>query len=216
MIRVLLVDDHAVVREGLRALLASQPDIAVVGGATTGREAVSQVQELRPDVVVMDIGMQDMNGIDATYEIRDEYPACQVVILSVHSTAEYVFRALRAGARGSLLKASAGKEIAEAIRTVHGRGRYLCREITETVVDEYLQQHEERAKKSPVERLSPRELSIVQLVVEGKSSAEIAAILTISPKTVETHRHRAMQKLCISDLPTLVKFAIQHGLTSLE
>lgn len=215
-IHVFLTDDHAVVRDGLRSLLEAQGDITVVGDAASGRETVRQVQQLRPDVVLMDIAMPDMNGIDATQAIHETCPATQVVILSMYSTAEHIFRAFQAGARGYLLKESAGREVVEAVRAVHVGHRYLSHGITETVVDEYMRRHQVDLEKSPLERLSAREKEVLQFVVEGKTSVEIADILSLSPKTVETYRSRLMEKLGIDDLPSLVKFAIQHGLTPLK
>lgn len=215
MIRVYLADDHAVVREGLRYLLDAQDDIMVVGDAGTGREAVAQVTGLAPDVVVMDVSMPDMNGIEATARILEVLPQTHVVILSMQGSVEHVYRALQAGAHGYLLKESAGKVLVEAVRSVHSGGRYLSTGITETLVDEYLHQRTMAAETSPLERLSRREREVLQLVVEGRSSIEIAEMLSLSPKTVDTYRSRLMQKLEIRDVPTLVKFAIQHGLTSL-
>lgn len=214
-ITVFLADDHAVVRDGLRAILETQGDIRVVGQAADGREAVRQVQHLCPDIVVMDIAMPELSGIEATQQIREACPTTRIVILSVHATTEHIFRALRAGAKGYLLKESAGQEVVDAIRTVHAGRRYLGLKITERVIDDYVLQRQVEVGRSPLERLSAREREILQLVVEGKSSAEIAEILRISPKTVETYRSRLMQKLEIRDVPSLVKFAIQHGLTPL-
>lgn len=215
-IRVLLADDHAVVRDGLRFLLEAQGDIVVVGDAADGRLAVRQAQQLQPDVVVMDIAMPELNGIDATQQVRELCPSTHVLILSMHSTAEHIFRALQAGARGYLLKESAGTELVEAVRSVKAGRRYLSEKIVDTVVDDYVDQSQATLGKSPLERLSPREREILQLVVEGKSSAEIGERLFISAKSVETYRSRLMQKLGISDLPSLIKFAIQHGLTTLN
>jgi DNA-binding NarL/FixJ family response regulator len=215
-ITVFLADDHAVVRDGLRFLLEAQNDIEVVGDAPNGRDAVRQVAQLRPDVAVVDIAMPDLNGIEATRQIREICPSTQVIILSMHSTTEHVFRALQAGARGYLLKESAGVEVVNAVRAVHAGRRHLSEKISDQVIDDYMRQREAVEAESPLARLSPREREILQLVVEGKSSAEIAGVLSLSPKTVETYRSRLMQKLGISDLPGLVKFAIQHGLTPLE
>ena len=214
-IRVFLADDHAVVRDGLRALLEAQSEVAVVGDAASGRETVRKVRQLRPDVVLMDIAMPELNGIDATLEIHESHPETQIVILSMYSTAEHIFRAFQAGARGYLLKESAGREVVEAVRAVHAGRRYLSRGIAAPAVDEYSRQHDVDLKKSPLERLSARERQVLQLVVEGKSSAEIADLLSLSPKTIETYRSRLMEKLSITDIPTLVKFAVQHGLTRL-
>jgi DNA-binding NarL/FixJ family response regulator len=213
MIRVILADDHAVVRDGLRVLLEAQSDLEVVGGAANGRQAVRLVHELRPDVVVMDIAMPELKGIEATQQIHDASPSTQVLVLSMHSTTEHIFRALQAGARGYLLKDSAGAEVVDAVRVVNAGRRYLSQKIASTVVDDYIS---ERHRASPLDSLSPRERQILQLVAEGKSSAEAAAMLFLSPKTVDTYRSRMMQKLAIDDLPSLVKFAIQHGVTQLD
>jgi len=215
-IKVFLADDHAVVRDGLRALLEAHADITVVGDAADGRKAVDQVRKLRPDVVIMDIAMPGLNGIEATQQIRESCLLTQVVILSMHSSPEHVFRALQAGARGYLIKESAGKEVAVAVRALHAGRRYFSQQITDTVIDDYIHQRQFSSDRSPLGSLSPREREVLQLVVEGKSSVEIAEILFLSPKTVETYRSRVMEKLGIHDLPSLVKFAIQHGLTTLE
>jgi DNA-binding NarL/FixJ family response regulator len=212
-IEVLLVDDHAVVRDGLRLVLQSQPDIRVIGEAADGREAVQQALQHDPDVVVMDIAMAVLNGIEATVQIRDRCPGTEVLILSMHAGAEHVYRALQAGALGYLLKESAGAEVIDAVRCVHTGKRYLGAKISDTVFEDYVRQ---RHTASPLESLSPRERQILQLVAEGKTSAQAAEIVSISSKSVETYRSRMMQKLRISDIPSLVKFAIQHGLTSLD
>lgn len=216
MIRVFIADDHAVVRDGLCYLLEAQPDLTVVGDAGNGREAVALVKELRPDVVLMDISMPELNGIDATIQITQAVPETSVIILSMKGTAEHVFRALQAGAQGYILKDSAGKEIVEAVRAVHGGSRYFSDEVMSTLVTDYMQQRQNEPAKSPLERLSEREREILMFVVEGKSSVEIGEILFLSPKTVETYRSRLMQKLGLKDLPSLVKFAVQHGLISLD
>jgi DNA-binding NarL/FixJ family response regulator len=213
MIRVLLADDHAVVRDGLRALLEAQPGIEVVGDVSNGREAVREAQRLLPDVVVMDIAMPGLNGIEATLQIQEISPPPRILILSMHSTTEHIFRALQAGARGYLLKDSAGKEVVEAVRVVHAGRRYLSQKIAATVIDDYIA---ERHRTSPLDSLSRRERQILQLIAEGKTSAEVGAMLFLSPKTVDTYRSRMMHKLGIGDLPKLVKFAIQNGITQLD
>jgi len=215
-ITVFLADDHAVVRDGLRYMLEAQSDIKVVGDAANGRDAVRQVGQLCPDVVIADIAMPELNGIAAAGEISEICPCSQVIILSMHSTTEHVFRALQAGARGYLLKESAGIEVVKAVRAVHAGRRYLSDRISEQLVDDYVNQRQAAQAKSPLARLSPRERQVLQLVVEGRSSVEIAEMLFLSPKTVDTYRSRLMRKLSISDLPSLVKFAIQHGLTPLQ
>jgi two-component system, NarL family, response regulator NreC len=209
-ITVLLVDDHSVVRDGLRFLLEAEGDIRVVGGAANGREAVQSARRLNPDVVIMDLAMPELNGTEATLQIHETCPATQVLILSMHSTAEHIFRALQAGAQGYLLKESAGPEVVTAVRTVHSGRRYLSQKIAQTVIDDYIR---ERHASSPLDSLSPRERQILQLIAEGKSSAETAKTLFLSPKTVETYRSRMMHKLGVEDFAGLVRFAIQHGLT---
>ena len=215
-IRVFLADDHAVVREGLRLLIETHKDITVVGEAADGRETVGLVKQLRPDVVVMDITMPKLNGIDAACQIKHSCPSTQIVILSMHASTEHISQALRSGARGYLLKEAAGKEVVQAIRAVHSGKQYLSGNITEAVIDDYIRKFESRSEISPVECLSSREREVLQLVVEGKSNPEIAHLLTLSVKTVETYRSRLMEKLNISDLPSLVKFAIQYGLTTIQ
>jgi DNA-binding NarL/FixJ family response regulator len=211
-INVLIADDHGVFREGLRLLLDSQPDMHVVGTVADGREAVGAALDLQPDVVVMDLAMPELNGADATTQILERNDAIKVVMLSMHSTVEHVYRALQAGALGYLRKESAGSEVVEAIRVVNAGRRYLSQKITETVVDDYILK---RSIESPLESLSQREREILQLIVEGQSGVDIARTLNLSPKTVDTYRSRMMQKLGINDVPSLVKFALQHGLTTL-
>ncbi len=212
-IKVFLADDHAIVRDGLNALLNTESDLTVIGAAADGREAVQQVGHLQPDVVVMDVTMPEMNGIEATFQIRQNWPQMKVIILSTHTNTEHIVRALQAGACGYLLKDSAGIEVAEAVRSVVTGRRYLSQTISDQVIDEYVRYYDCRNITNPLDRLSPRERETLQLVVEGKSSAEIAKILFLSPKTIETYRCRLMQKLDIHDIPSLVKFAIQQGLT---
>ena len=216
-VRVFIADDHAVVREGLRLILEAQTDLTVVGEAESGRQAVREIVRAAPDVVLMDVAMPDLNGIEATRQIAERCPSVKVVVLSMHATSEHVFQAFKAGARGYLVKESAGAEVVEAIRAVQGgRRRFLSARISDTVLDEFARSHAAAAPASPLERLSQREREVVQLVAEGKSSAEIGKALFLSAKTVETYRSRAMAKLGVEDLPALVKLAIQHGLTSLE
>lgn len=215
-IRIFLADDHGVVRDGLRSLLDAQPEMQVIGDAANGREAVHQVRQLKPDVVVMDIAMPELNGIEATRQIRETCPSTQVVVLSMHSTAEYIFRAYEAGAQGYLLKESAGTEVVDAVRAVSTGSRYLSRHIAGTVLDDYVHQRQIAQADNPLERLSRREREILQLLAEGKSNGQVATLLSLSPKTVETYRSRLMQKLGIGNLSSLTKFAIQHGLTQVD
>jgi len=215
-INVFLADDHPVVRNGLMLILQAEPDIKVVGQAADGHEAVKRVGKAAPDVVIMDIAMPGLNGIEATKKIRTACPAVRVLILSMHATAEHIYQALQAGAQGYLLKESAGEEVIKAVRALCKGKRYLSEKISETVVNDYLQQRTLEKKKSPLASLSEREREILQLAAEGKTSAEIGHILFISPKTVETYRSRLMQKLGISDHAALIKFAIQYGVTTVE
>ena len=208
-----MVDDHTVFSEGLRFLIEAHDDLRVVGSASDGRSAVNLARTLKPEVVVMDISMPDLNGIEATRLICERSIGITVVILSMHSNQEYVLRALRAGARGYLLKKSAGKEVVDAIRAVCLCGRYLSPEVVGAVIDDYLR---DRPVTDPPDALSSRERQILQLVVEGKSSSAIAQSLSLSPKTVDTYRSRLMQKLSVDSVPGLVKFAIQQGLTTIE
>jgi DNA-binding NarL/FixJ family response regulator len=210
-ITVLLADDHTVVRDGLQALLEGQDEIRVVGLAADGREAVKIVSELCPSVVLMDIAMPGLNGIEATQQIRESCSDSHVVILSMYATSEYVYRALQAGASGYLLKESAGSEVVQAIRAVSDGKMYISQKIQTALGKNITDQ-----KKSPLDRISPREREVLQLTVEGKTSTQIGQILSLSPKSVDTYRSRIMKKLDIHDTPALVKFAIQHGLTSLE
>ncbi|HEX2990313.1 MAG TPA: response regulator transcription factor [Anaerolineales bacterium] len=212
MITVILADDHPVVRDGLCFLLNSQTDIKVIGTADNGHEAVQLADKLKPDVAVMDIAMPLLNGIEATQQITATHPHTRVMILSIHFTSVHIQRALQAGAMGYLLKESAGEEVVEAIRTVYEGRRYLSRKIAETVVEDYVRQ----GSGDVLEGLSPRERQVLQLIAEGKTSSEAAAILFLSVKTVETYRSRFMQKLGLKDMTALVKFAIQHGIISLD
>ena len=216
-IAVYLADDHAVVRDGLRFVLDAEPDLQVVGDAANGRQAVRQVLELHPDVVVMEISMPILNGVEATRQIRAQCPHTQVVILSMHATSEHVYRALQAGVLGYLLKESAGKEVVAAVRAVAAGRRYLGARITDGMVNDYLLRNRSaQAAHSPLERLSAREREVMQRVVEGQTSAAIATAVHLSPKTVETYRSRLMRKLGVRNMPGLVRFAVTHGLTPSE
>lgn len=208
-IRVLLADDHALLREGLRALLSSVAELEVIGEAGNGRDALNAVRELAPDIILMDIAMPDLNGVEAARLIREKYPAVRIIMLSMHSNAEHVHRALAAGASGYLLKETAAKEVVTAVRAVMQGQRFLGAAIAELALSQPI-----NGAGGPLESLSTRERQVLQLVVEGKSSAEIAGMVHLSPKTVETYRSRLMKKLGVADVTALVKFAVQHGLTT--
>jgi DNA-binding NarL/FixJ family response regulator len=212
-ITVLIADDHGVLAEGLRHLLSSQPEMNVIGLAENGRDAVRCVMDSAPDIVLMDHGMPVLNGTEATRLIRDRCPGTRVIMLSMHSDAIHVYRALQAGATGYIVKKSVAKEVVEAIWAVHRGGRYISRQLADSVIDHVVHRS---APDDPLERLSSRERQVLQLLAEGHSVAEIAATLSLSPKTVETYRARMMEKLGIYELAGLVRFAIQQGVTLLE
>ena len=213
-INVMIADDHAIVRDGLRYLLEAQGDIKVVGEAANGREALKKVDELKPDIVIMDIVMAELNGIEATEQICKYHPHTRVIMLSMRSSTEPILRSLKAGASGYLLKEAAGRELVNAIYAVHEGKRYLSSKVSDQMVGAYL--NREEGLTDPLSTLSQREREVLQLVVEGKTSAEIANMLFLSIKTVKTYRSRLMAKLGIKDIPSLIKFAIQHGITSIE
>jgi DNA-binding NarL/FixJ family response regulator len=215
-IRVLVADDHAIIREGLRVMLGNQPDIEVVGLAANGREAIQFVDEHEPDIAVIDISMPELNGIEAILQLLPRHPHMQVVVLSIHETKPYVYRALKAGARGYLIKETAGLEVVDAVRAVRRGERYLSQRIADLLMTESFQKLEASTEGGLLEALSPREREILQLVAEGNTSQEIAELLFISPKSVDTYRSRLMHKIRVADMAGLVKFAIQHGVISIE
>ena len=214
--RILLADDHAIVREGLRLLLEAQSDFRVVGEAANGLQAIRQAQTLQPDAVLMDAAMPELNGIEAAAQIRQYCPATKVIILSMHSSAEHVQRAMAAGACGYVLKESAGATVVQAVRTVQAGRRFLSPGLAETIINNHAPAEAGPGSRSPLERLSLRERQVMQMVCEGQTSAAIAAKLFLSVKSVETYRCRLMLKLDLHDVPSLVKFSLRHGLTTLE
>jgi DNA-binding NarL/FixJ family response regulator len=214
-ITVFLADDHTVLREGLAFLLAAEPDIEVVGAAANGRDAVARIEQLSPDVAVLDIAMPELNGLEATRRLRHVSPETRVVILSMHSAPKFVTQALQIGVRGYVLKEAASQEVLRAVRAVAEGQRFLSPSVADMVIASY--GTEVRAGDAgPLEKLTSREREVLQLVVEGKTSAEIAETLSLSLRTIQTYRSRIMSKLDIHDVPGLVKFAIRHGLTSIE
>jgi DNA-binding NarL/FixJ family response regulator len=212
-IRVLIADDHGVVAEGLRFVVEAQADMEVIACVQDSREAVRRSIETRPDVVLIDHAMPELNGAEATHLIRERCPDTRVIILSMYSDRVHVLGALQAGATGYVVKKSAAREVVEAIRTVQKGGRYLSKELADSVIDQVVQN---TPSADALKRLSSRERQVLQMLAEGHAVADIATTLSLSPKTVETYRARMMEKLGIHDFATLVKFAIQHGVTSLE
>lgn len=213
-IRVLLADDHPILREGLRALLEREPDIKVVAEASDGRGAVRLAGEFLPNVVVMDIGMPDLNGVEAARRIVEEFPDTEILCLSVHTEAPIVHAMLEAGARGYVLKTSAGKELVHAVRVVARKEVYLSPPIASTVVA----RHIHRTSDGPVgtfRDLTPREREVLQLIAEGHHTKGVAGRLGIRPKTVLTHRENIMKKLDVDSVAGLVRYALQEGVTEL-
>ena len=214
MISIILVDDHIVLRDGLRCLLEAESDIKVVGETDNGRQAVKMALGKKPDIVIMDIAMQDMNGIEATRQIKKENPKIKIIALSMYSDRQIVLGILRAGASGYLLKASTSTELVEAILIVYLGRKYISQKISGVVLQEIYDISMD-LEEIGVDRLTNRECEIVQLISDGSSTKRIAEVLFISPKTVESHRANIMEKLDIHNLPELTKYAIRAGLTSL-
>jgi DNA-binding NarL/FixJ family response regulator len=210
IISIVLADDHTVLREGLKLILENEKDFEVLAATSDGRGAISSCKKYKPKIALLDIGMPNLNGIEAALQIRQISPGTRIIMLSVHGSAEYVSRALEAGAVGYLLKESAGRDVVHAIREVMAGRKYLSRGVAAMVVAGYVNQ-KTMAAKGALATLSPREREVLQLVAEGKSSKEIARIIHISSKTVDTYRSRLMHKLGLSDLAGLVRFAIEHG-----
>lgn len=214
-IRILLADDHKILRTGLRELLEKEPSLKVVAEAEDGRTAVQLSREMSPDIVIMDISMQDLNGVEATRQIVSGSPQIKVIVLSMHSGQKFVAEVFKAGASGYLLKDCDFSEVFTAIRAVMANETYLCPQIATIVRNDYLLRLSQG--ESPVSAsLSPREKEVLQLMAEGKSTKEIAFSFNLSVKTVEVHRQRIMEKLNIHSIAELTKYAIREGLTSLE
>ena len=214
-IRILLADDHRIMRQGLRTLLEKQTDIEVVGEAEDGPTAVQLVRELSPDVIVMDIGMPGLNGIEATHRIIAEVPGVKVIALSMHSDRRFVAEMFKAGASGYLPKDCAFEELARAIRAVVAGGKYLSPEIAGVVVKNYVRHLTETDRSAPPS-LTSREREVLQLLAEGKSTRQVASCLHVCESTVATHRQHIMEKLDIHSIAGLTKYAVRAGLTSLE
>ena len=215
-IRVILAEDHTIVRKGLRALLENAPDIEVVAEAANGRSALNEVEAKRPDVVVMDITMPLLNGLEATRRLKERYPDLKVVILTMHSDEEYVFQSLRAGVDGYLVKETAPLDLVKAIRAAHRGDSFLSPNISKKVMVEYIRQADKGIVPSSLGRLTKREREVLQLVAEGKSMGEIAGLLEISDKTARVHRSNLMLKLDLHNTAQLTLYAVRHGVISLE
>jgi two-component system response regulator NreC len=214
MVRVLLAEDHTIVRKGLRSLLDGEAGIEVIGEAEDGREAVEKVGQLLPDVVLMDITMPGLNGLEATRQIKKRFPEVRVLILTMHANEEYILQILRARASGYVVKQAAPSELVSAIQAVYRGESFLSPSISRTVIEEYIRQAEATTEKDSYDQLTDREREVLQLVAEGCSNREIAELLQISLKTVETHRANLMNKLDIHSTAELTQYAIHKGVIS--
>ena len=206
-IRILLADDHAVVRKGFRLILEQEPDMEVIAEAGNGRDAVKLGVELRPDLVILDIAMPEMNGVETTRRIRESYPGCQILILSMHKDPVYIRESLRAGAKGYLLKDSIDDDLLRAVRAVSSGGAFLSPDVSRTVLEDYQQ------TSDPFDTLTAREREVLQLLADGKVAKEIATALDVSVYTVDAHRGNIMKKLGLRSSTELVKFAMRKGIT---
>lgn len=213
-IRVLLADDHSLFRAGVHALLSNIDGVEVVGEADSGRKALDMVRARTPDVVLMDIAMPEMNGLETTTRVTKEFPGVRVIMLSMHAGEEYVMQALRAGASGYLLKDAATSELELAVRAVARGETYLTPTISKRVIDDYLMRT--TGSQGPVDQLTKRQREILQLIAKGYTSKEMAQMLALSPKTIETHRTQLMKQLDIHDVAGLVRYAIRVGLVTLD
>jgi len=211
-IRVLIVDDHAILREGIRALLALQDDIGIVGEAADGREAVDKARQLEPDVILMDVAMPLMDGLEATRRIRKENPKAKILILTQYDNKEYVLSSIKSGASGCVPKRAVASELVSAIRAVHRGDSFLYPSVTKFLVEDYLQ----RVEEDPYDQLTAREREVLKLVAEGRTNREIAGLLSVSVKTVLGHRTNLMEKLGIHNRTELIKYAIRKGLITVD
>jgi two-component system response regulator NreC len=209
---VLLADDHAIVRAGVRMLLETDPDVEIVGEAGNGLEAVALAEELNPDVIVMDIMMPDMDGFEATRQIKKKHPQCNVLVLSMYDNEQYFFEILSAGASGYLPKKAAPTSLVEAVRTVHGGGVYLYPTVARSLVEDYVRRVHEGGEQETYDGLTEREREVLTLIAEGETTQGIARALHISVKTVERHRSNIMDKLDLHNRIELTKYAIRKGL----
>jgi DNA-binding NarL/FixJ family response regulator len=215
-VRVLLVDDHAILRQGVHALLAREPDILVVGEAEDGQQALDQVEELHPDVVIMDIVMPRMSGLEATRLLKQRHPEVRTLILSMYDDQEYVVQIIQAGACGYVLKRVVTEDLVRAIHEVHAGGSFLYPPIAATLIGDYLRVTGNERPADGGEPLSAREREVLKLIAEGNSNIQIAERLGLSRKTVDTHRANAMRKLDLHDVTEVVKYALRTGLITLD
>jgi len=211
-VRIVLADDHTVMRNGLRLLLERQPHLQVVGEAADGRQAVALSESANPDVVIMDIGMPNLNGIEATRQIVNRNPRTAIAILSMHSDESYVMRALKAGARAYLLKDSAESDLLAAVRALTEGKSFFSPAISKILVEDYIRQLESRGAEDTYELLTTREREILQLLAEGRTNKEVANLLNLSLYTVETHRTHILQKLNLHSVPELILYAVRKGI----
>jgi two-component system response regulator NreC len=211
-IRIVLADDHTVIRAGLRLLLERQPDLVVVGEAEDGRQTVELADAEKPDVIVMDIAMPNLNGIEAARQIIGKHPRTAVVILSMHSDESYVMRALKAGARAYLLKDSAEADLIRAVRAVCEGKSFFSPAVSKMLLEDYIRQLQDRGEEDSYELLTTREREILQLLAEGKTNKEVATVLNLSLYTVETHRAHILQKLGLHSIPDLILYAVRKGI----
>ena len=207
--RVLLADDHQLMRSGIRLMLEREPDLSVVGEAGDGREAVALAKSLKPDVVVMDIGMSNLNGIEAAQQMTGDRPEIAVVMLSMHSDESYVLRALKAGARGYLLKDSAEADLIKAVHAVAGGKSFFSPAVSKVLLDDYVRKLRRSGTEDAYDWLTAREREVLQLIAEGKSNKDIANLLNLSVYTVESHRSNLMEKLNVRGLPELILYAVR-------
>jgi len=213
-IRVLLADDHQLMRSGIRLMLERETDLSVVGEANDGREAVALAKSLRPNVVVMDIGMANLNGIEAAQQMTGDSPEIAIVMLSMHSDESYVLRALKAGARGYLLKDSAEADLIKAVHAVAGGKSFFSPAVSKVLLDDYVRKLRRSGTEDAYDLLTPREREVLQLIAEGKSNKDIANLLNLSVYTVESHRSNLMEKLNVRGLPELILYAVRKGIIS--
>jgi two-component system, NarL family, response regulator NreC len=210
--RILLADDHQLMRSGVRLMLEREPDLTVVGEAADGREAVALAKSLKPEVVVMDIGMPNLNGIEAALQMTQGIPDLAIIMVSMHSDESYVLRALKAGARGYLLKDSAEADLIKAVHAVAGGKSFFSPAVSKLLLDDYVRKLKRSGTEDAYDLLTPREREILQLIAEGKSNKDVANLLNLSVYTVESHRSNLMEKLNLRGLPELILYAVRRGI----